>query len=240
MNVYLNKITGIEDAIISMYLSKRTWTKELNDRIISVCEDNLTLDGFLVRHPSKEMLDYLKMILKYGYEHKHTTLLRFIDLSFVVENIHRAGQDDWDSHAKRMDNRIVRASTRLATFSDGEKSDYYKDKILYPFEMLDILGIELPNNVFVGKDMYVKTDFGYIIDSLQKDKDAKRGLYPEAIPSTFIFKVQYPELCHIIQHRDINSTANEEVKQLAEKIKLLVARALNQEFADVLTKLKME
>ena len=33
MKVYLNKITGIDDAITSMYMSKRTWTRELEESI---------------------------------------------------------------------------------------------------------------------------------------------------------------------------------------------------------------
>ncbi len=51
---------------------------------------------------------------------------RFLDFSFTVYNLHRAGQDDLDSHAKRMENRIIRSSTRLADFAAGEMSDYYK------------------------------------------------------------------------------------------------------------------
>lgn len=240
MKVYLNKITGIDDAIVSMYMSKRTWTKEVDDNIRKVCNENLDNRGFLIDYPSREMISYLDKILKYGYEYKHTTLLRFIDLSFVVDGLHRAGQDDWDSHAKRMDNRIVRASTRLASFSEGEKSDYYKDMIMYPFEMLDLLGIGYPERVTIDDYTYVVTDFGYIKEECADNQDFKRGLYPMAIPSSFIFKIQYPELCHIIQHRDFSSTANLEVQMLAESIKTLVKNALNEKFSNALNLLKME
>ena len=51
-------------------------------------------------------------------------MLDFVTISVTVEGIHRAGQDDWDAHAKRFDNRIIRSSTRLADFSEGEMSDY--------------------------------------------------------------------------------------------------------------------
>ena len=55
---------------------------------------------------------------------KHITVLRYIDISIMTEGLHRAGQDDIDAHARRFDNRIIRSSTRLAEFSDGEMSDY--------------------------------------------------------------------------------------------------------------------
>jgi hypothetical protein len=33
MKVYLNEITGMADALVSMYMSKRTWTPELDEEI---------------------------------------------------------------------------------------------------------------------------------------------------------------------------------------------------------------
>ena len=45
------------------------------------------------------------------------------------------------SHARRFDNRIIRSSTRLAEFSDGEMSDYYKGKIIPTDEALNILKV---------------------------------------------------------------------------------------------------
>ena len=33
MKVYVNKITGIDDAIVSMFMSKRSWTRELEEDI---------------------------------------------------------------------------------------------------------------------------------------------------------------------------------------------------------------
>ena len=123
-----------------------------------------------------------------------------------------------------MDNRIVRSSTRLASFSDGEKSEYYEGKILYPFEAFKQLGIT-PPEMFEGIDgnIYVLTDFGYVREDLQDNQDVKRGLYPGAIPSNFTFKIQFPEFCHIYNHRNECGTANPEVKKavemMAEQIK---------------------
>lgn len=65
---------------------------------------------------------WLEMLLKMG--RKHITVLRFIDISIMTEGLHRAGQDDVDAHARRFDNRIIRNSTRLATFGDNEVSEW--------------------------------------------------------------------------------------------------------------------
>ena len=45
-------------------------------------------------------------------------------------------------------------------------------------------------------------------------------MYPLAIPSNFIAKVQYPELCHIVQHRDRYTSANPELIEMIEDVKL--------------------
>ena len=122
-----------------------------------------------------------------------------------------------------MDNRIVRSSTRLASFSDGEKSEYYEGKIMYPFEALEKIGIELPQYIYQDGVEYVKVDFGYVRSDLKEEQDVKRGLYPGAIPSNFTFKIQFPEFCHIYNHRNECGTANPEVKKavemMAEQIK---------------------
>lgn len=221
MKVYLNNIRGVEDALTSLYMSKRSWTREKEEEVRKMIKESITPEGFLNTN-DPEVLKQIDKLITYGVKHGHTTLLRYIDLSFTVEGLHRGAQDDFDSHVKRLDSRIVRSSTRLATFSNGEKSDYYKGKVLYPFEAFEIAGIELPKEITYNKEKYVVTDFGYIREDLFEDKDAKRGLYPLGIPSNFIFKVQYPELSHIIQSRDNSSHANPELKEAAEAMKALV------------------
>lgn len=193
MQVYVNTITGIDDALVSLMMSKRSYTRE---KELEIREKVRTLKD------SDWFRKQMNSLHKYGVAFGHTTLLRYIDISITVEGIHRAAQDDLDAHAKRMDNRIVRASTRLASFSDGEKSDWYKDKILYPFEALQAAGIDVPDKIQVGDITYVKTDFGYINHKDRNTQDVKRGLYPLAIPSNCIFKIQLPELAHIIQFRN--------------------------------------
>ena len=226
MKVYLNSIQGIPDAITSMFMSKRTWTRDKELEIRRVCNRVLDRTGrFQIGPFSKDpdviqYNEWLEKLCKWGRE--HITMLKFIDLSFTVEGLHRGGQDDWDSHAKRFDNRIIRSSTRLAKFSD-EMSDYYKGKIVPTDEMAEFLGIDLPDRVIAQDGQpYVKTVNGYVRDDLKEDKDVLRGLYMLSIPSNFIYKVNLAEFAHVVKERNANGHANPEVKQLCEEsVKLL-------------------
>lgn len=239
MQVYVNEITGLGDACTSLLMSKRTWTREEEVAIRQACKDCSTPDGFLTVTVSEEMKNRIASLIKWGVDNGHTTLLRYIDISITVEGLHRGAQDDFDAHAARINNRIVRSSTRLATFSNGEKSEWYRDKILYPFEAFEAMGIEIPEALVKNGVNYVLTDFGYIREDLKDDKDAKRGLYPLGIPSNFVTKIQYPELCHIVQHRDMNSHANPELKLAIEGIRTQLLERFNPLGAN-LNKLKMQ
>ena len=84
----------------------------------------------------------------------------------TVEGLHRAGQDDWDSHAARFNNRIIRSSTRLAQFG-YEMSDWYGDKIMPTDLALEYLGIDAPEYVEKDGEKFVKTVNGYIREDLQ-------------------------------------------------------------------------
>jgi hypothetical protein len=227
MKVYLNSITGIDDAIVSMYMSKRSWTreKELDIRnTVARCTDrygfpHVTQDVVIYNNFTKDF----DTLLKWGT--KHFTMLRFIDFSVTVEGLHRAGQDDWDSHSQRFNNRIIRSSTRLATFSNGEMSDWYKDKILPTDAALSILGLKVPEKIEYDGNTYVKSVNGYILEQYKNDKDVKRGLYMLSIPSNFIFKVNFTELAHCIKERDINGNANPEVKLFVEDLLTQITNA---------------
>lgn len=238
MKVYINKITGLDDAMVSLLMSKRSWTRDKEQEIRDTVRFNCNTNGWVDNLIEPEFERQMEILIKWGK--LHTTLLRFIDISITVEGLHRGGQDDWDSHAKRIDNRIVRSSTRLANFKDDEKSEWYKEKIKYPFEVLTDLGIQLPEQYTDTEgNTFVKSDFGYVREGMENNRDVRRGLYPLAIPSNFIFKVQYPELCHIIQHRDINSGANPEVKFLAELIREQLTD-MNRWLGENLDKVKMQ
>ena len=124
MEVFLNRVDGIDDAIISMFLSKRTLTREMemDIRNKTAAHSRKTYDGqnpagSLVS-PSEQLCDWLSRLFKWGI--RHYTMLRFIDLSFTVYGLHRGGQDDLDSHAMRMNNRIKPLSQKIGKVSPGQ------------------------------------------------------------------------------------------------------------------------
>ena len=222
MKVYLNEITGIADSIVTMYMSKRTWTREKEEYIRNLCDRVLDKHGRLNKLSNKNDLDefneLFSKVLKWGK--KHITMLRYIDFSFTVEGLHRAGQDDWDAHAWRFNNRIIRSSTRLADFNGTEKSSFYEGKVLHIDDLLDML--DIPQEIEKDGIKYVYSTNGYIREDLKDNKDVKRGLYTLDIPSNFIFKINLTELAHVIKERDKNGGANPEVKEVAETIKTLL------------------
>ena len=219
MKVYLNEITGMADAMVSMYMSKRTWTPELDEEIREEWSDfyHGSPDEeayFKARNATKIRVD---SFLKYAW--MHTTMLDFVTISATVEGIHRAGQDDWDAHACRFNNRIIRASTRLADFEEGEMSDFYKGKIIpTDIALRNVFTIHLPNEIEMDGQEYIKVPNGYVLKGMEYDRDVKRGLYMESIPSNFIFKCNMAQWAHVYRLRNKNGTANPEVKQLAEML----------------------
>lgn len=249
MRVYLNEVSGIADAIVSMYISKRTLTEELESHIRDLAHRFTDRRGFLITDMSQlneeslesmasdyeEFQTMISKCVKWGQ--MHTTMLRFIDLSFMVYGLHRAGQDDWDAHACRFNNRIIRSSTRLATFAD-EMSDYYEGKIMTTDQMLKELHMGMPNMVLIGEKRYARTTNGYILEEEQDNKDVKRGLYMLSIPSNFIFRVNLTEFSHVYKERNANSHANPEVKELAETIADLLESAYPQFTRELLLAIK--
>ncbi len=225
MKVFLNEISGIDDAITSMFMSKRTWNREMEQNIRETCKAVLERNGALKSLESLKsegcineldrFTDWLDTLIKWG--RKHITLLRFVDMSVTVEGMHRAGQDDWDSHAKRFNNRILRSSTRLAEFG-YERSNWYQDKILPTDLALKHLNLNIPETMEVDGVRYVKSVNGYIREDLKDSSDVKRGLYMLSIPSNFIFKVDLTEWAHVYKERNKDSRANPEVKQCCESI----------------------
>lgn len=221
MQVFLNRVDGIDDAIISMFLSKRTLTRELEKDIrLETCNNSHTsyhgseILGSLKADISEKMHGWLSKLFKWGVH--HMTMLRFIDLSFTVYGLHRGGQDDLDAHNCRMNNRIIRSSTRLADFDKGEVSSYYDGKIIPTDVALAYMGIITPEEIVYEGDTYVRAVNGYILKGMENKKDVKRGLYMLSIPSNFIFRIQLTEFAHIYKERNEKGTANPEVKQAVE------------------------
>lgn len=222
MKWYLNEIQGTADAITTMYFSKRSWTREKEQHIRDLCYKVLDRRGFVINESNAnieergEFVDMMNKLMK--WVPIHITMGKFMDFSITVEGLHRAGQDDWDAHACRYNNRIIRASTRLATFEADEMSEWYKDKIIPMDLALHIMSHDLPDSIERDGVTYVRATNGYIREDLKDDKDAKRGLYMECIPSNFIFKVSLSEFAHVYKQRNKNSHANPEVKILCEGI----------------------
>ena len=219
MNLYVNEISGIADAIVSMFMSRRSWTREKEMEIREVCERVLSRQGKIVDGAAPEDMarydKWMDSLVKWGWQ--HVTMLRYIDISVTVEGLHRAGQDDWDSHAARFGNRIIRSSTRLANFG-YEMSDWYQDKIIPTDSALALLGIEAPEVIERDGERFVKTINGYIKEEYKDSSDVKRGLYMLSIPSNFIFKVNLTEWAHVFKERSSQGSANPEVTLCCEGI----------------------
>lgn len=220
MRVTVKSITGFYGAFVSMFMSKRTWNPELDKEIKEVCDSVLDNNGKLREKQNTEYLEkfnkWLGTLLKMGK--RHITVLRFLDIEIMTEGMHRAGQDDIDAHAMRFNNRIIRSSTRLAAFDEGEKSEYYENRIITDGEVCKLLDISLPNEITVDKKTYVKSTNGYILKEYENDKDVKRGLYMLSIPSNFISKINLCEWAHVFKERNENGSANPEVKEWAEEV----------------------
>lgn len=243
MQVYLNRIDGIDDAIISLFLSKRTLTRSLELDVRSEVIQNTNHEfatlpiGAIKPNHSEKMREWLGKVFKWGVH--HITMLRFIDLSFSVYGLHRGGQDDIDAHNYRMHNRIIRSSTRLADFSQGETSEWYEGKIIPTDVALAHLGITTPDEIEYEGKTYVRGVNGYILKGHENDKDYKRGLYMLSIPSNFIFRIQLTEFAHLYNERKESGTANPEVKLAAEQMADWVEEATSGYVTrEVLSKIK--
>jgi thymidylate synthase ThyX len=219
MNIYLNKITGIDDALVSLIISTGNWTREKEENIRNLCERVLDTNGKIRTDASEEDLneynEKMDKLVKWGRQ--HITLLRFIDFDVTVDGLHRAGQDDWDSHAKRYDNRILRLSTRVKAM-DTKLSDFYVGKVLTTDESLKILGIDIPESFEYDGKKFIKCQNGYIAQEYAKSPDVRRGLYMLGLSSTFVFKVNLTEWSHVYKERNKDGHANPEVKELCEGI----------------------
>lgn len=226
MRVQLNSITNIDDAILTMYFSRGTWTWEIDRKVRMLVESCTDRRGNYIGGLAENIAEYTKTMTTWlKYAPKHSTMASFIGLSFTVEGLHRAGQDDWDAHAKRMDNRIIRQSTRLGTLPEDAKSDFYKDKILTYHEAMAILGIETPDEIEHDGKTYVKVHDGYVLKGMEKNRDAHRGLYHLAFPSNFTFEINLAQFAHVYRLRNDKGGANPEVKQLAEQCMSLITAA---------------
>lgn len=219
MKVNVTAVTGYEEAFVAMFMSKRTWTPELDREIREVvgrCVDRYGNWISSTDEDNEKFDKWLSTLLKMGK--RHITVLRFINIHIMTEGLHRAGQDDVDAHARRFENKIIRSSTRLATYNENEVSDWYCGKILTDGQACELLGYKLPDEIEVMGIEYVKATNGYVRKEYKDDKDVKRGLYMLSIPSNFVSEISLCEWAHVYQQRNETGGANPEVKIWAESV----------------------
>lgn len=258
MYFQLTDVSGIPEAITALTMSKRHFDsckyhqlkKDIRDittftgAFLDVTDfaSNLGLNSSEAERRIKvreEIIDKMNKVAKYGagvggdawLDDGHDTLLRFIDVTFITVGLHRAAQDDLDAHAKRFDSRIVRESTRLAQFGDGERSEWYSTRIRSIEDMLKATTtVELPDEYTDEEGVrWVKSAFGYIRADLVHSpevKDVKRGLYPESIPSNAIWKINLYDLRHVYKRRNKFTHASPELKMGIEDLADQYERAI--------------
>ena len=223
MEVKITKISSIIDGMRSMYMSKRSWNDELEQKLQEWDSKFISKRGGIqyVNDPDwDEFYKTCKKLFKWGQI--HSTMLRYIDITCIVNGLHRGATDDFDSHAKRLENRIIRSSTRLADYGN-EKSDWYKDKILTTDEALEKLRVKLPETIIHNNQTYVRTTNGYVLEEYKDNRDVKRGLCMLSIPMTFTFKCNITELAHIYRERGskeygAHGTAAPELQEMMETL----------------------
>lgn len=223
MNVYVPNVFGYEQAFRSMYMSKRSYSDEIERKIQVAVQTGIEArTGRYLPGKSSDLDSMLDKLTTMG--RKHITVLRFLNFDIVTIGLHRAGQDDVDAHARRFDNRIIRASTRLADFEQDEFSDFYKDKVITTDRMVGLLNVHLPDAVNVEdtetgeSHIYRKVPNGYVREEYLEDRDVKRGLYMMGIPSNFVAQINITEFAHVYKLRNRNTHANPEVREWAEAV----------------------
>ena len=241
MKFELMEVRGIVDACLALKMTRRSYTPEYEEKIRTAlykCTDSRT--GKIMEkcdeHSFELIYNEMNKIAKWGagvglsayVDAGHETILRFIDFSIHVTGLHRGAMDDFDAHAMRMNNRIVRSSTRgNGAYSVGEMSDWYKDKII-PLsrvvqsvsEIMESFG--LPQTIERDGKTYVFVGDGYIQEDFVENGDAQRGLYRLSIPMNCICKINLFDLRHIYMRRNEFTHANPElaagIEMLADQI----------------------
>jgi len=259
MEFKLLKVSGYEEAILSLRMSKGkyySWEKAQEiQQLVYLVTNHMGALCTPVEYKAKlEMLDrygdyetdvaeferLLQLTMNNAMgEQKHHTLMKYIDVSFITEGLHRGAQDDLDAHAIAFNNRITRFSTRLAEIPEVKLSEWYQDKLIPFYDvMLDRdPSIEfssdkypqMPLEVFVGDDRFVITPFGYVLEKYAQvpaknglAKDVQRGLMPLGMESNGLWKTDLFNLRYVYKMRSKLTKANPELKdgmeQLADQI----------------------
>lgn len=236
--IKVKEIRGLADAILSLKFSKRTYTEEIDQQIRALVHECTDMNGFVEPNadPMKchQLLIEMNKLAKWGagvnqsaaIDAGHETILRFIDVTFVISDVSYGTMADLDSHAMRMNNRIVRSSSRLAQYDVGELSEWYSTNIIPFTEVLESHN-ELPDVITSNEKKFYRTPYGYIEETVEvSDLDVRRGLYPIAIPMSAICKVNLFDLRHIYMRRNKYTNATPELKNNIEDLADQIEKAL--------------
>lgn len=257
MDFKLLKVSGYEEAILSLRMSKgKYYSWEKAQKIQELVYRVTNAQGFLLGENSYYEKNYVEHRLKgLSYtadvaeferllgltmnnamgEQKHHTLMKYIDVSFITEGLHRGAQDDLDAHAIAFNNRITRFSTRLAEIDEVKLSEWYEDKVIPFGEAIEILELdgELPEVLDLVKGKYVLTPFGYVLEKYGQvpaknglAKDVQRGLMSLGMASNGLWKTDLFNLRYIYKMRSKLTKANPELKDGMEQLADLIETSI--------------
>lgn len=256
MEFKLYKVSGYEEAINSLRMSKGkfySWKKAREIQQLAYAVTNEQGFLFEAREDYEAKLDSMydwlsnekltgkfdvdvaefKRLLQLTFnnamgEFKHHTLMKYIDISFITEGLHRGAQDDLDAHAIGFNNRITRFSTRLAEIDENKISEWYQGKIIPFYEALeteDLAGVTLPEEILVGGDVFKLTPFGYVLEKFAQvpaknglAKDVQRGGMLIGMESSALWKTDLFNLRYIYKMRSKLTKANPELKDGMEML----------------------
>jgi hypothetical protein len=261
MKFQLYKVSGYEEAIMSLRMSMGkfySWEKarQIQDLVYAVTNKqgflannqeyrhNLRTIGINSSNKHEKIIgvfadDILEFKRLLGLtmnnamgKQDHHTLMKYIDISFITEGLHRGAQDDLDAHAMGFNNRITRFSTRLAEISETQLSEWYKDKIIPFHDAILIVGNgvnHMPNEIEHDGNIFFWSPFGYILEKYAKlseknglYKDVQRGLIPLAQEGCALWKSDIFNMRYIYFRRSKLTKAAPELKigmeQLADQI----------------------
>lgn len=251
MAITLTEVNGIVSASASLKQTKRTFKMDDYMRLLQLFHDHTDYRGFIIlpnnnegynthkyEMEHEEIIKLMNNLAKWGagwgqgdngtwIDAGHETLLRYIDLTFVVENCGYGTVADLDAHAMRFNNRIIRSSSRIAKYQELETSWWYKDKNLSLTEVADVLGYEFPEKFTDENDkVWVRAQNGYVPEGYDENGDYTRGNYPLHIPMNAICKINLFDLRHVYKRRNAYTHATQELRHDIESLADQVEAAL--------------
>lgn len=237
MAITLTEVNGLAAADASLKQSKRSFKMEQYQEVMKLIYNHSDYRGFILppsndpgrntqryQDEHNKIVEMLNKLAKWGagvgqessgtwIDSGHETLLRYIDLTFIVENCGYATVADLDAHVMRFNNRIIRSSSRIAKYDELETSWWYQDKNLGLAEVANVIGLEFPEK-FTDKNgkVWVRAQNGYVPEGFDNNGDYTRGNYPLHIPMNAICKINLFDLRHVYKRRNAYTHATQELR----------------------------